>query len=139
MKLDKLDFVRATYWLGAIVDALAAVQLLTPAGSTILGTRGLRPPGMAAAQPAIMAAVLMLAWSALLIWAHLRTRERRAVLAITLAIVLVLAAVNVGLGLMGAIAWSELVLPLTLQAILSAMFGASIVIARRAAIERGVA
>jgi hypothetical protein len=133
-----LDFVRGTYWLGAIVDALAAVRLLMPTSTTLLGFAGLRAPG-AAGQTAIAAAVLMLGFSAVLIWAHLRTRERRGVLAITLVVVLTLAASNVAFGVTGALPWSQLLAPLAIQAVLATMFAISVGIARRAALERGVA
>ena len=133
-----LGFVRATYWIGALVDALAAVQLLLPSSARLLGFPGLREPG-AAGQPAIVAAVLMLGFSAILIWAHLRTRERRAVLAITLVVVLALAAGNIALGLSGAMPWQQLVPTLAIQAVLATLFGISIPIARRAALDRGVA
>jgi hypothetical protein len=142
MKLDSLDFVRATYWLGAIVDALAAVQLLTPIGVRVLGFEGLRAPG-AAGQPAVIAAVLMLGFSAILVWAHLRTRERRSVLAITLGVVLALAVGNVALGVSGAMSWSALAPTLAIQAVLAVMFGSAVPVARRAALastaESGVA
>ena len=115
--------------------ALAAVQLLTPVGSRVLGLAGLRAPG-AAGQPAIVAAVLMLGWSVVLVWAHLRTRERRAVLAITLAVVLALAAGNLALGATGAMAWSVLAPTLGIQAVLTALFATSVAIARKAALER---
>ena len=132
-----LDFVRATYWIGAIVDTLAAVQLLLPRSVQVLGFAGLREAG-AAGQPAIVAAVLMLGFSAVLVWAHLRTRERRAVLGITLAVVAGLAAGNVALGLSGAMSWTQLAPTLVIQAVLATLFGASIPIARRAALERAV-
>ena len=136
--LTKLDFVRATYWIGAFVDIGAAVQLLRPTGSVLLGFPGLRAPG-AAGQPAIVAAVLMLGWAAVLIWAHLRTRERRTILAITLLVVLGLAAGNVALAASGATSWAQLAPTLAIQAVLVALFGSSFAIARAAAIERGVA
>ena len=134
--LVPLDFVRATYWIGAIVDALAAAQLLMPAGAPfLLGLRGLRAPG-AAGQPAIVAAVLMLGWSAVLVWAHLRTRERRAVLTITLVVVLALGIANLALGATGASAWSALAPTLAIQAALVVLFATSVRIARAAALER---
>jgi len=136
--LTQLDFVRAAYWIGAFVDIGAAVQLLLPTGTTLLGFPGLRAPG-AAGQPAIVAATLMLGWAVLLIWAHLRTRERRGVLAITLVLVVGLAAGNIVLAASGAIAWSQLAPTLVIQAVLVALFGYSFAIARAAAIERGVA
>ena len=130
-----LNFVRGTYWLGAIVDALAAVQLLLPTSRSLLGFPGLRASGVAG-QPAIMAAVLMLGWSVVLVWAHLRTRERRAVLAITLGVVLALAVSNIAYGLSGSLPWAQLAAPLAIQAVLGTMFGLSIPIARRAALAR---
>jgi hypothetical protein len=130
-----LNFVRATYLTGAIVDALAAVQLLTPTGVRVLGFEGLRQAG-AAGQPAVIAAVLMLGFSAILVWAHLRTRERRTVLAITLGVVVALAAGNVALGMSGAMSWMSLVPTLAIQVVLAALFATCIPIARRAALER---
>jgi peptidoglycan/LPS O-acetylase OafA/YrhL len=138
MKLERLDFVRATYWIGAIVDALAALQLLWPTGSKVLGFPGLRAPGVAG-QPAIVAAVLMLGWSVVLVWGHLRTRDRRTVLAITLVVVAALAASNVALGVSGATPWAQLAPPLAIQAVLMAMFAASWRIARAAWLEREAA
>jgi len=133
--LVPLDFVRATYWIGAIVDALAAVQLLLPRGTRVLGFAGMRAQG-AAGQPAVVAAVLMLGWSVVLVWAHLRTRERRAVLAITLAVLLALGAANLALGVTGASAWGALAPTLAIQAVLVVLFATSIRIARAAALER---
>ena len=133
-----LQFVRATYWIGAIVDALAAVQLLLPVGVTFLGFHGLRAPG-AAGQPAIVAAVLMLGFAAVLIWAHLRTRERRTVLAITIVVVVALMAGNVVLGATGAMTWATLVPTLLIQTVLIVMFALSWRIATRAARMTGVA
>ena len=133
-----LDFVRATYWIGAIVDALAAMQLLLPTTSRVLGFQGLRAPG-AAGQPAIVAAVLMLGFSAILIWAHLRTRSRRGVLAVTFVVVLALAVGNIVLGLSGATPWAQLAPTLVIQTILAVMFGLSFRIANKAAHETRVA
>jgi hypothetical protein len=104
----------------------------------VLGFPGLRAPG-AAGQPAIVAAVLMLGWAALLIWAHLRTRERRGVLALTLVVVLGLGAGNLALEASRAISWVQLAPTLAIQAVLATLFGSSFAIARRAALERGVA
>jgi cell division protein FtsW (lipid II flippase) len=130
-----LNLVRATYLTGAIIDALAAVQLLMPTSVRILGFEGLRHPGPAG-QPAVIAAVLMLGFSAILVWAHLRTRERRAILTITLGVVVALAAGNVALGLSGAMSWMSLAPTLAIQAVLAALFATCIPIARRAALEQ---
>jgi hypothetical protein len=85
-----------------------------------------------------VAAVLMLGFSAILIWAHLRTRERWAVLAITLVVVLALAAGNAVFGLTGTLPWTQIAPPLAIQAVLATMFALSFGIARKAALERGI-
>ena len=54
-------------------------------------------------------------------------------------VVLALAADNVASGVFGALPWSQLAPPLVIQAVLATMFGLSIDIARKAALERGVA
>ena len=133
-----LNLVRATYWLGAIVDALAGVQLLVPTSATILGFSGLRAPG-AAGYPAVTAAILMFGFSMILVWAHLRTVDRRRVLLFTLLVVVALALANIAFGSSGTLPWSKLVPPLLIQAILITLFATSYSItvkeaARRAAL-----
>jgi hypothetical protein len=133
-----LNFVRGTYWLAAIAYVLAAVQLMMPTSMTVLGFPGLRAPG-AAGQPAVVAAVLSVGWSFVLVWAHLRTRQRRAILSISLGITFAMAGVNLLLGLSGAVPWDHLVGTLVFQAVFAVLFGTSVRIARRAAITTGVA
>jgi hypothetical protein len=130
-----LNLVRATYWLGAIVDVLAGVQLLLPSSVTILGFPGLRLPG-AAGYPAVIAAVLMFGFSAILIWAHLRTVERRRVLVLTLIVIVALAVANLLYGVTGALPWAQLVGPLGIQAVLSVLFAVSYAVATREAERR---
>jgi hypothetical protein len=133
-----LNFVRGTYWLAAIANVLAAVQLMMPTSMSLLGFPGLRAPG-AAGQPALSAAALSIGWSFVLVWAHLRTRQRRAILSIALGLTFAMAGVNMLLGLTGAVPWSQLVGSLLIQTVFAVLFGVSIVIARRAAIASGVA
>jgi heme A synthase len=133
-----LDFVRASYWLGAFANIGAAVRLLTPTSGKALGFTGLRAPG-ASGQPAIVAATLSIGFAVVLVWAHLRTRERRSVLTIALLVALALAAGNIALGLTGAIAWTQLAPTLAIQAVLVVLFALSARIARAAALEREAA
>lgn len=130
-----LNLVRATYWLGAIVDLLAGVQLLTPVSSAILGFPGLRAPG-AAGTPAIVAAVLMFGFTAILIWAHRRTVDRRQILLITLCVVVALAGVNIASGASGTLPWPQLLGPLSIQAVLAILFAVSYAITVREAARR---
>jgi hypothetical protein len=133
-----LDLVRLTYWIGAIVDALAGIQLLLPSSVVILGFRGLRLPG-AAGYPAVIAAVLMFGFSAILVWAHLRTVERRRILVVTLVVVLALAAADIVFGATGMVPWSRLTVPLGIQAVLVALFASSYFVAAREAVRRNAA
>ena len=132
-----LNFVRATYWLAAVAYLLAAVQLMMPASMHVLGFPGLRAPG-AAGQPAVVAAVLSVGWSFVLVWAHLRTRQRRAILTISLGTTLATAGVNLLLGLSGSVLWDHLIGTLVFQVVFAVLFGMSIRIARRAAGATGV-
>jgi CHASE2 domain-containing sensor protein len=84
----------------------------------------LREPG-AAGQPAIIAAALMLGFSAILVWAQRSPRYRRGVLAVTLLVIAGLASANVASGVSGDIPWSELAPTLAIQAVLLAMFSVS--------------
>jgi hypothetical protein len=133
-----LNMVRLTYWLGAFVDALAGIQLLMPTSTTILGFQGLRSPG-AAGYPAVTAAVLMFGFSAVLVWAHLRTVDRRRILLFTLLVVVALAAANACFGVSGALPWSRLAPPLAIQAVLVVLFASSYVITVREAARRTAA
>jgi len=72
-----------------------------------------------------MAAVLMLGFSALLLWARRNPRDRRGVVAITLAAIAGLTLGNVAMGTSGAIAWDALARTLAIQTMLLAIFSAS--------------
>jgi hypothetical protein len=130
-----LNLVRATYWLGALVDALAGIQLLLPTSATLLGFPGLRAPG-AAGYPAVTAAMLMFGFSMILVWAHLRTVERRRVLLFTLLVVVALALANIAFGASGLLSWPRLVPSLIIQAILTILFASSYSITVREAARR---
>lgn len=127
-----LRLVRFTYWAGAIIDILAGIQLLVPDNVTILGLPGMRAAGLAG-MPAIVAAVLMFGFAAILIWAQYRPVERRALLFVTLAVIVALASANVVSGVQGWQVWGTLVPPLLVQTVLTALFTISFVITGRAA------
>jgi hypothetical protein len=132
-----LILVRLTYWLGALVDALAGVQLLLPTTVTVLGFRGLRTPGVAGF-PGVTAAVLMFGFSSILVWAQMRPLERRWVLLITLLVVIALAAANIGYGRAGILPWSQLLGALVIQGVLIALFATSYAVAVREEARRGL-
>jgi hypothetical protein len=127
-----VNFVRLTYWLGALIDIGAGVQLLTPLGATVLGFPGMRYPG-AAGLPAVIAAVLMFGFAAVLVWAHRRTVDRRVVLPITLVVVIALAAANIAFAAHGVVTWAAVAPPLAIQVVLATMFAVSTVLTVRKA------
>lgn len=131
-----IRWLRISYWVGAIVDAVAAVQMLHPP----LFAFGLRPNGFAPGEDYRyamgMGASLMLGWTVLLLWADRRPMERRGVLVLTVLVIAGLVAnevqgVRAGFLPMGPVAgiWA-------LQAALVALFLGSFVLASRTATPR---
>jgi hypothetical protein len=85
MKMDDaVRWLRISYWAGAILDALAALSMLSP--ELFAATNGLQNfhPGIEYRYAMGMGASLMLGWTALLLWADQRPLERKGVLLITL-------------------------------------------------------
>ena len=71
--MGHITWLRVSYWVGAVADAVATVAILIPSR---MGESEFRyPMGLAAA--------LMLAWTVLPVWADRRPVERRGVLLIT--------------------------------------------------------
>ena len=124
------SLIRFTCWLGAIIDVLAGVQFLLPRSATVFGFEGQRPPG-AVGLPAITAAVLMFGFTAILVWAQARPIERRAVLLITLAVIVSLAVVNLVAGCTGVRPWNRLLPALCIQTVLGTLFAVSYIAAIR--------
>src|SRR5271165_5175226 len=77
--------LRIAYWVGAIVDAAAGAQMLSPRLiAAMMGLQDFRPgPDFAYAMGMGMGAALMFGWTALLLWADRAPIERRDVLVLT--------------------------------------------------------
>lgn len=94
----KVALLRICYWLGAILDARAAILLTllryrdVPAG--ILAQQSTHAFGMMAIRGAGDAYALMWGWTALLLWADRKPVERRGVLLLTAAPVILMIALN---------------------------------------------
>jgi hypothetical protein len=74
---------RAFCWLGAVVDAIATIALLSPAlSSRMLGVEGV-PVTPALSYAMRTGAALMAGWTCLLLWASVRPRERAGVILLT--------------------------------------------------------
>ena len=91
---DAVRWLRISYWAGAILDALAALSMLSP--DLFAATNGLTDfrPGLEWRFAMGMGASLMLGWTALLLWADRKPLERKGVLLITVLPVVLGLAVN---------------------------------------------
>ena len=80
---DAVRWLRISYWAGAILDALAALSMLSP--DLFAATNGLTDfrPGLEWRFAMGMGASLMIGWTALLLWADRKPLERKGVLPIT--------------------------------------------------------
>ena len=77
---NAVRWLRASYWAGAALDALAALSMLVP--SLFAATNGLPDfhPGLDYRYAMGMGDSLMLGWTALLLWADRKPLERKGVL-----------------------------------------------------------
>lgn len=128
-----IRWLRISYWVGAIVDAAAAAQMLHPS----LFAMGMRPigfsPGADYRYAMGMGASLMIGWTALLLWADRAPMERRGVLLLTTAVVAALAANEIYAVRAGFLPIGPAAGIWILQACLAALFLGSLAIANRAA------
>lgn len=79
----KVLWLRISYWTGAAIDALAAIQMLFPSIFALVNKPVGFQPGADYRYAMGTGASLMLGWTALLIWADRRPVERKGVLLIT--------------------------------------------------------
>ncbi len=80
----QIPFLRISYWLGAIFDALVLIPMLSPKiGGIVFGIPDFNPANDYQYAMSI-AAPLMLGWVFLLIWADRKPVERKGVLLLTI-------------------------------------------------------
>lgn len=126
-------WLRVSYWVGAIVDALAFVEMLFPGAlQALLGETG-RGFSVEYRVAQAFGAPLMIGWTVLLLWADRRPMERRGVLIITvfpvLAGLLVRGLVGAAAGVfVGPTAIAAIAVPILVTALLTY----SLLVARRA-------
>lgn len=132
-------WLRISYWVGAIADAIAGVLMLFPkAGRSVYGITDFTPS--ADYRYAMgLGASLMFGWTALLLWADRKPAERKGVLLITVFPVIF------GLALAGVFAVTSELIPASkmvptwvLQAALATLFVFSYVRATRGLGAQGV-
>jgi hypothetical protein len=98
--MSHVTWLRLSYWVGAIADAVATVAILIPAR---MGESDFRyPMGLAAA--------LMFAWTVLLIWGDRKPVERRGILLLTVfPLIPGLMASGIAAGVAGQVALGQVV------------------------------
>jgi len=127
-----IRWLRLSYWAGAIIDALAALQMLIP--SLFAATNGLSNfnPAFEFRYAMGMGAALMLGWTVLLLWADRKPMERKAILPITTFPVIVGMVANEIGAVSAGFLRLDAVLPVWgLQAVLIVLFTYSYLLARR--------
>lgn len=119
----KTLLLRISFWIGAIIDALAAIQLLIPSlwassyGLTIDTTNATLNLAL------VTAAALMLGWTGLLIWADRKPMERKGILLLTAFPVVFGMAANNAYAAASGLTTIQSVLPfLAMQCVLSVLF-----------------
>jgi hypothetical protein len=119
----KIILLRISFWIGAIIDALAAIQLLIPNlwassyGLTIDTANGALNLAL------VTAASLMLGWTGLLIWADRKPLERKGILLLTaFPVVFGMAANNVYAAASGLITVQSVLPFLAMQCVISVLF-----------------
>ena len=129
---DAVRWLRISYWAGAILDALAALSMLSP--EVFAATNGLQNfhPGIEYRYAMGMGASLMLGWTALLLWADRKPLERKGVLLITLLPVVLGLALNEFVAVRGGFLSIWMTVPVWfVQAVITSLFIFSYLNARR--------
>lgn len=83
-KDNKIRWLRISYWVGAVADALAALRMMFPE-YIMLGSS----PGVSYNSGMKWGVALMLGWTALLIWADRKPLARKGILLLTICPVIV--------------------------------------------------
>jgi hypothetical protein len=107
---SKIRWLRISYWVGAIVNGLYVIPMLSPRiGGALYRIEDFNP-GVEYQYAMSVGAALMLGWTLLLLWADRKPVERRGVLLLTIF------PVKVGLDLAsiyiiayGIIAWQDMI------------------------------
>jgi hypothetical protein len=90
----KVVFLRISYWLGAILDGILVVPMLSPRiGGAMFGIDHFEP-GNEYRYAMMVGASLMLGWTIVLIWADRKPVERKGILLLTIPIIIGLMLAN---------------------------------------------
>lgn len=120
--MTEVQWLRVSYWVGAVADAVCAVAMLAPRWlGAVYGIADFEP-GSDYRYAMGLGGSLMLGWTLLLLWADRRPVERRGVLLITVFVILGLASAGAYAVGSGLIAPGEMISTWLVQALLVALF-----------------
>ncbi len=123
---QKVTWLRISYWTGAIIDAIAAVQMLSPSIFAFSNKLSNFQPAAEYRYAMGMGASLMIGWTVLLLWADRKPLERRGVLGITIFPVILGMILNEIVGVQTQFISLWTIMPIwVLQLILILLFGFS--------------
>jgi hypothetical protein len=133
-KQNQILLLRASFWIGAVIDGIVAVQLLIPSfwasfsGLTTYTANSTLNFGL------VIASSLMFGWTLLLVWADRKPLERKGILLLTVFPVIFGLAINNVFALASGLRPLQSVLPeLVLQSVLAVLFVFSYLNARKIA------
>jgi uncharacterized membrane protein len=131
MNKNPIIWLRISFWAGALLDLLAGLTMLFPALFAINNRLSSFYPAPDYRYAMGMGAPLMLAWTILLLWGVRNPLERKDLLPITLLVVLGEVANELLAARSGYISVGALIPTWIVQAVLSALFIYSYLIARK--------
>ncbi len=131
MKVKRAEFrLRVAFAAGAVTDAVALFPMLFPWAAKLLWGFDTFSDQYRFAMG--LGAVLMAAWTILLVWGCFKPLERRMIAPMTVLIVLWFLAVEIVAIANGTLAFDKALFSMILQAALSALFAAAFVYSRPA-------
>ena len=122
--------LKFSYIIGAILDALVAIQMFSP--DILILTTGVSSfaPTSNFLYASYMSGVMMISWSVLLIWGYLKPVERKDILLITILPVIGLMISAILSTTVGFLPWVTMIIFLTIQVFLVILFAASYLLNR---------
>ena len=111
----KMVLLRISYWLGAVLDGVLVVPMLSPKiGGAMFGIDRF-DPGNDYRYAMMVGASLMLGWTILLIWAGRKPVERKGVLLLTVPIIIGLMLSNLFAVSVGLIRFERMIIPWVME------------------------
>ena len=130
--MNRLKWIRASYWIGAVVDAVMGVAMVYPPLLAKMLQLTEVPSSIEVRSALGMGAALMFGWTALLVWGSLQPVQRRGILLLTVVPVILGLALTTLYGyLAGYVPLIGAISVWVLQSILVTVFLSAYLMARR--------